>query len=743
MSDLIIVESPTKAKTISGFLGKGYKIESSFGHVRDLPKSKLGVDIENNFEPTYAVPMKAKKVVTKLKTLAAKADNVYFATDEDREGEAISWHLVNALGLEKKETARIVFHEITKSAIDEAIKTPRELDIHLVDAQQARRILDRLVGYKLSPFLWAKVRRGLSAGRVQSVAVRLICEREDEINAFKPQEYWSVEVDLEKDGTMFTARLAKQDGKTVNKLDVKNGKEAQAIVNALSGAEYKVISVVKKEKAKNGPSPFTTSTMQQAAGQKLGFSAKRTMMVAQQLYEGIEIGSEEQTGLITYMRTDSLNLATSAVQAAREFIEREYGKDYLPTEPKTFRTKSKGAQEAHEAIRPSDPSRHPDKIRDALTPDQYKLYSLIWSRMIACQMNPAKTDATTVDIEAKNFVFRASGSVITFDGYLRAYNDVGSGTKNKDVILPALAEGDRCDYKNLRHEQHFTQPPARYNESSLVKTLEELGIGRPSTYAPIMSTIQDRGYVEKEDKKFKPTEIGVLVNKVLVEHFATIVDYAFTAQMEKELDEIAEGKREWVPVIRDFYLPFEKNLGAKDKELDKKELTEETTDKKCPKSGHPLVLKFGRFGKFYACSGYPECKYTEPVEKDKEEIPDEYKDVKCPKCGKPMKVKFGRFGKFLGCTDYPECKGILPIEKKTGVPCPKCGKGEIIEKRSRRGKVFYACNKYPDCDQSYWNKPVNEKCPKTGDLLVYAAKGKLKCSNKECDFIKDIEQKDE
>jgi DNA topoisomerase-1 len=681
--------------------------------------------------------------VALLKKKATNAKKIFLATDEDREGEAISWHLVNALGLEKKETARIVFHEITKSAIDEAIKTPRELDIHLVDAQQARRILDRLVGYKLSPFLWAKVRRGLSAGRVQSVAVRLICEREDEINAFKPQEYWSVEVDLEKDGTMFTARLAKQDGKTVNKLDVKNGKEAQAIVNALSGAEYKVISVVKKEKAKNGPSPFTTSTMQQAAGQKLGFSAKRTMMVAQQLYEGIEIGSEEQTGLITYMRTDSLNLATSAVQAAREFIEREYGKDYLPTEPKTFRTKSKGAQEAHEAIRPSDPSRHPDKIRDALTPDQYKLYSLIWSRMIACQMNPAKTDATTVDIEAKNFVFRASGSVITFDGYLRAYNDVGSGTKNKDVILPALAEGDRCDYKNLRHEQHFTQPPARYNESSLVKTLEELGIGRPSTYAPIMSTIQDRGYVEKEDKKFKPTEIGVLVNKVLVEHFATIVDYAFTAQMEKELDEIAEGKREWVPVIRDFYLPFEKNLGAKDKELDKKELTEETTDKKCPKSGHPLVLKFGRFGKFYACSGYPECKYTEPVEKDKEEIPDEYKDVKCPKCGKPMKVKFGRFGKFLGCTDYPECKGILPIEKKTGVPCPKCGKGEIIEKRSRRGKVFYACNKYPDCDQSYWNKPVNEKCPKTGDLLVYAAKGKLKCSNKECDFIKDIEQKDE
>lgn len=740
---LVIVESPTKAKTIQRFLGKEYDVQSSFGHIRDLPKSKIGIDIEHDFEPTYTIPAKAKKQVALLKKKATSSPKVYLATDEDREGEAISWHLVNALGLEKKETARIVFHEITKSALEEALKNPRTLDLHLVDAQQARRVLDRLVGYKLSPFLWAKVKRGLSAGRVQSVAVRLICEREDEINAFKPQEYWSVDVELEKDAQGFTARLAKQDGKMVNKLDVKDEAQAKAIVDALKGASYKVLTVTKKERNKYSPPPFTTSTLQQAAGQKLGFTAKRTMMVAQQLYEGIELGSEGQTGLITYMRTDSLNLAGQAVQAARDFIGAEYGKQYLPEKPTFYKTRSKGAQEAHEAIRPTNPGTHPDKIRDHLTPDQYKLYSLIWSRMIACQMTPAKTDATAVDIEAKNFIFRASGSIITFDGYLRAYNDVGSGMKNKDVILPPLKEGDICDFKNLKHEQHFTQPPARYNEATLVKTLEELGIGRPSTYAPIMSTIQDRGYVEKEDKKFKPTEIGTLVNKILVEHFADVVDYKFTADMEQSLDEVAEGKKEWVPVVRDFYTPFEKNLKAKDKELDKKELTEEATDKVCPKSGHPLVLKFGRFGKFYACSGYPECKYTEPVEKDKEEIPDEYKDVKCPNCGKQMKVKFGRFGKFLGCTDYPTCKGILPIEKKVGVPCPKCDKGEIIEKRSRRGKVFYACNRYPDCDQSFWNKPVNEKCPKTGDLLVYAAKGKLKCSNKECDFIKEAEQKEE
>jgi DNA topoisomerase-1 len=586
--------------------------------------------------------------------------------------------------------------------------------------------------------LWAKVKRGLSAGRVQSVAVRLICEREDEINAFKPEEYWTIEADLTKDGATFVARLVAHDGTTLKKLDIKNKEQAESILDSLKNATYTVSAVTKKEKKKYASPPFTTSTLQQASFQKLGYSAKRTMIIAQQLYEGVELAGEGQTGLITYMRTDSLNLAQEAVSRSRDFISKEYGADFLPEAPRFFKTKSKGAQEAHEAIRPTDPSRTPDSIKNSLSPEQFKLYSLIWARMVASQMNPAIVDATTVDITANKSTFRANGQIVRFPGYLKVYNDAGAKGDTKEVLLPELAEHDTCELNALRHEQHATQPPARYNEAALVKKLEELGIGRPSTYAPIMTTIQDRGYVEKEEKKFKPTEIGTLVNKILTEHFASIVDYEFTAEMEKNLDEVAEGTREWVPVIRAFYDPFKKNLAIKDKELSKKELTEEATDMKCEKCGKPMVIKMGRFGKFYACTGYPECKNTKPLKE--EVVPEEYQNVKCPKCGKPMVVKRGRFGSFLGCSDYPNCKTILPMEKKIGVKCPKCGEGEIIEKRSRRGKVFFACNRYPKCDQSFWQKPTGEKCPDSGDLLVFAAKGKVRCSNKECGFTKTLEQ---
>ncbi|MFC1640952.1 type I DNA topoisomerase, partial [Patescibacteria group bacterium] len=526
-------------------------------------------------------------------------------------------------------------------------------------------------------------------------------------------------------------------GKSVKKLDIKDKKSAATITKALKDANYVVESVTKKQKKKNAPPPFKTSTLQQAAGQKLGFSAKQTMRLAQQLYEGIDVG-EGQVGLITYMRTDSLNLAADAVHEARKFIENEYGKDFIPEEAPAFKTKSKGAQEAHEAIRPSSASRSPESIQKYLTPQQYRLYNLIWSRMVASQMNPAIFNATTADISAADYTFRATGSVITFDGYLKVYQEVGA--KKEDEILPPLEEKDECNLNELRSEQHFTQPPARYSDATLVKKLEELGIGRPSTYAPIISTIQDRGYVIKEEKKLQPTDIGTLVNKVLVEHFTQIVNYEFTADLEKELDDIANGKQQWVPVVEKFYGPFKDNLKKKDKELSKKELTEEASDEVCPKCGKPMVIKMGRFGKFLACTGYPDCKTTKPLADEEAAIPDEYKDKKCPKCGKPMAVKFGRFGKFLGCSDYPDCKTIEPIEKKTGVTCPKCEKGDIIEKRSRRGRTFYACNRYPKCEQSYWQKPTEQKCPDCDSLLAFAAKGKLRCSSKECKY--ETEQED-
>lgn len=730
---LIIVESPTKAKTISKFLGKDYKVLSSFGHVRDLPEKNIGIDIEHNFEPEYVITDNGKKSLSEIKKYSPKAESVILATDEDREGEAISWHLKQALSLKDGKYSRIVFHEITKSAIESALKNPGNIDIKQVDAQQARRVLDRLVGYKLSPFLWKKVARGLSAGRVQSVAVRLIVEREREREVFKEDEYWTISA-LFKDNPDFEAKLLKQGGKNLDKLAIKNKADADKILENLEGTEYRVEKIEKKETKKNPLPPFTTSTLQQSANNRLGYSAKQTMMLAQQLYEN---------GHITYMRTDSTNLAKEAVDNIRSYINSEIGKEYLPVSAIFYKTKSKGAQEAHEAIRPTDPFANPDSL-SGLDPKQKKLYQLIWQRAIACQMNPALLDSTSVDIAAKDYTFRTTGAIIRFDGFLKIYP-----SQTEESILPKFNVGvenlQPLQLKELKPEQHFTQPPARYSEATLVKAMEEYGIGRPSTYAPTISTIIARKYIDKDEaKKLFPTEIGRLVNDVLVEHFNKIVDYKFTAKMEEDLDEIAEGKKEWVPVIAEFYGPFEENLARKTKEVNKKDLVEEASDEICDKCGSPMVIKMGRFGKFLACTNYPECKNTKPLGEDGKPAEPEKTDEKCAKCGSPMVIKQGRYGKFLGCSAYPACKNIVSLGKdgakkesvKTGVKCPECGIGEIEEKRSRRGKTFYGCSNYPNCKFALWNKPTGEKCPKCGNLMVVKVTKKngeeVLCSNKEC-----------
>ena len=654
--NLVIVESPAKARTIEKFLGKDFKVESSFGHVRDLPKSDLGVDVENDFKPKYVIPTKARKQVSLLRELAQESDEVILATDEDREGEAIAWHLAETLKIKKPE--RIVFHEITKKAILDALKSPRKLDKNLIDAQQARRILDRLVGYKLSPLLWKKVSRGLSAGRVQSVAVRLVVEREREREKFQKQEFWDITAKVQKlkiknkNEGIFEAKLTEIDKKPLDKFDIKNESEAKKIISDLNGADWSVLEIEKKETKRNAFPPFTTSTLQQSAARKLGFSAKRTMMLAQRLYEGTDIDGD-RTGLITYMRTDSLNLSEDSIAAAARFIKNKFGENYLET--KTFKTKSKGAQEAHEAIRPTDPERTPEMMAKFLEPAQLKLYRLIWQRFLATQMAPAIFDATAVEIKAGNrHIFKAHGLVKKFDGFTKVYS-----LKTEENILPELKVKEELDLLELNPLQHFTEPPARYSEATLVKALEQNGIGRPSTYAPTLSTIQDRGYVEKdEQKKFKPTEMGIIVNDLLVENFPQIVDINFTAKMEANLDEIADGKVEWVPVIREFYVPFDKNLAEKMDELKKSDFRkDEPTEKICPDCGKPIVIRLGRFGKFYACSGFPDCKYTEKI-----------------------------------------------IEK-LGLQCPECGEGDVVIKHTRGRKIFYGCSRYPECKYASWTDP--------------------------------------
>ncbi len=692
MKNLIIVESPTKAKTIQRFVDKNFQVESSYGHVRDLPKSQLGVDTEHNFEPKYIIPQKAKKLVTELKKLAEKANSVILATDQDREGEAISWHLMTALNLDPAKTSRITFHEITKSAIDKALANPGQINLNLVNSQQGRRILDRLVGYELSPLLWKKIARGLSAGRVQSVAVRLIAEREKEKDNFKPQEYWSIETELTKEKlkNKFIARLAAKDDKLLNKLEIKNGAEAKSILADLKNAKYNVAKINKNEVKKNPPAPFTTSTLQQEAWRRFRFTARQTMMLAQQLYEGIEIPNEDLVGLITYMRTDSLNLSEDALGQTKNFIEKNFGAAYAQSAPRRYKTKDKSAQEAHEAIRPTDPSRIPQQLKNSLDKKQYQLYELIWQRFLASQLPEAKFDQTQVDIAARNYLFRANGSVLKFDGFLKIYP-----TASEVNPLPELREGENLTLINLNPAQHFTEPKARFSEASLIKTLEEYGIGRPSTYAPTLSTIQTRGYVEKEGGYLKPTEVGKIVNDLLVEHFPKIVDLGFTAYMEAGLDKIAEGVP-YQKILSEFYWPFHENVVKKEKELEKYELAK------------PMV--------------------TNEV---------------CEKCGKPMVIKFGRFGKFLACSGFPDCKTTKPLSQKIGISCPLCHTGDIIERKTHKRKLFYGCSNYPNCTFASWLKPNGKKCPVCTMPLVLNAKNKIKCSNKECKYEEEASEENE
>lgn len=712
---LVIVESPTKAKTISKFLGSDYQVESSFGHVRDLPKSKMGVDIEHDFTPQYIVPLKSKKRVTLLKKMAHDASEVYFATDEDREGEAISWHLCELLDVSPQKAKRIVFHEITESAIKEALAHPRTINGHLVDAQQARRVLDRLVGYELSPFLWRKIAKGLSAGRVQSVALRLIVEREREIQAFKAEEYWTIEAKAQKesgDTVSFTIKLHKKDGKTLDKFDLKTEQDASEVIDHLTDCTYAVENVESKESKKGAPIPFITSSLQQDANRRLRFSPKQTMMIAQQLYEGIDLDSGSE-GLITYMRTDSVNLAEVFRTAAQNFLNSQYGPEYAEGE-RVYKTKSKIAQEAHEAIRPTSVTRTPDSVRQYLDDMQFKLYDLIWRRAVASQMPDARYQQTAIDVAPQkkgipSYLLRATGQVVTFDGFTKVYT-----VDSEEVTLPSVGVGEILLVTDLAPNQHFTKPPARYSEAGLVKALEEHGIGRPSTYAPTISTLVERNYVQREDRRLKPTDIALLVNDLLVEHFKSIVDYEFTAKMEDTLDAVAEGEKEWVPVMREFYGPFHANLQEKDKELTKKSLaTVEETDMVCDKCGKPMVKRVGRFGKFLACSGFPECKNAKPLDDEKGEEgadPDATPIPPCEKCGAQMVTKAGRFGKFLGCSKYPDCKNIRNLrDKNLGIPCPTCAEGSVIQKRSKRGKTFYGCSRYPDCDYVSWTRPGAEQ----------------------------------
>src|SRR3989344_3325082 len=720
---LILVESPTKSRTIQKFLGPDYRVMASFGHVRDLPKSKMGVDVEHIFEPKYVIPAKAKKIISELKEDLKGSDKIILATDSDREGESIAWHLSEALDLKKLKiaTERIVFHEITKSAIQEALENPRVIDMNLVDAQQARRVLDRLVGYELSPFLWHKIRYGLSAGRVQSVAVRLVVDRERKIQNFVKEEYWTIEAEFLKDKQKFQAHLIKVGDKTLQKLEIKNEKQAEKLLTDLDGASYKVSGIIKKEIHRNPAPPFTTSTLQQEAARKFGMSAKQTMVVAQQLYE---------TGYITYMRTDSVNLSQMALSQAQKVIKENYGKEYGLEQPRYYTNKSKGAQEAHEAIRPTDLSLAPDSLKNGLDRNQFKIYDVVWKRALASQMATAFFDQTTVDIVAiplskstgsGNFeqnnvgigTFRASGQVVKFDGFLRVYSE-GKDENGQDQAetetgsLPILSVNEILKLIQLLPIQHFTEPSPRYSDATLIKALELHGIGRPSTYAPILSTIQERSYVAKIDKKYHPEEIGLLVNDMLVENFPEIVDINFTSHVEEELDHIAEGKIKWVPVVEEFYAPFKKHLKEKEKSVEK--LTEET-EIPCPTCGKKMVIKFGRMGKFLACPDI-ECKTTKPLPEEEakiKELTEKTKDERCPTCGKPMAVKRGRFGYFLGCTDYPNCKGILKILNKTGFKCPNCETGDVVEKKSRgRGKIFYACSRYPECTFLMGKKPENE-----------------------------------
>ncbi len=767
---LVVVESPAKAKTIKKYLGRSYDVRASVGHVKDLPKSKMGVDIESgSFEPEYDVIKGKAKVLSEIKRAARTAERVFLATDPDREGEAIAWHISEEIGAGGGDARvrRVLFNEITKSAIQKAIEHPIDLDRKKFDSQQARRILDRLVGYQISPILWDKVRRGLSAGRVQSVAVRLVVEREREIEAFLPEEYWTLDADLAaKLPPEFTAKLWRVDGE---KAALKDEATTKGLAAEVEKASFVVQTVDRKERRRNPPPPFTTAKLQQDAANRLGFSPKKTMTLAQRLYEGVELG-DETVGLISYMRTDSVRLSTEAVDAARVFIGEKYGKDHLPETPNVYKTKAKSAQEAHEAIRPTDLQWAPERVLPFFEAigerDMYRLYELIWSRFVACQMVPAVYDQTTADISAARATFRATGSILKFPGYLAVYGakppeeeagaeeekaENGNGPtdgekKNEERQLPPLEAGMDLRLVKLHPDQHFTQPPPRYNESSLVKEMEQRGIGRPSTYAAILETIQEKQYVEKVEKSFKPTHLGTLVTDELVRAFPREMDVAFTAGMEEKLDEIEDGNAAWRTVLQEFYGTFKEDLAKAKEKMRNVKRQEIETDLVCEKCGErKMVIKWGRNGEFLACPGYPECRNTMNFRReDGKVVPEKEEEVavedKCPDCGAAMVMKRGRFGRFLACTRYPDCKGTKPVS--IGVTCPKeCG-GYISEKRSRRGKTFYGCSSYPKCDFVSWDRPRNEPCPTCGSAYLLDKYSKktgpfVACPNKECDYRRE------
>jgi DNA topoisomerase-1 len=803
---LVIVESPAKAKTIGKYLGKNFVVKASLGHVKDLPKNDIAVDVEHDFRPTYVVIEGKKKLIDELKRAAKDSDAVYLAADPDREGEAICFHLEEELHSKKAggpEFFRVTFNEITPTAVKRAFETPRQVNVALVDAQQTRRILDRLVGYKISPLLWDKVRRGLSAGRVQTVALRLIVEREREIKAFVKQEYWSIDVHLNaKKAPVLKTSVAKRNGEN---LSVTDEATAQSVVKALEGSEYRVQSVGTKEKRRNPVPPFITSTLQQEAARKIRFSVKRTMGLAQRLYEGIELGKEGSVGLITYMRTDSTRVSDDAVADVRKLIGERYGEQYLPATPNVYKTK-KQAQDAHEAIRPTSVAHTPDEIAKYLSEDELKLYRIIWMRFVASQMTPAVFDQTTIEVNAKGsdgvaYLLRATGSVPKFDGFLAVYEE-GKDQKDEEDDelknrLPQVSEGELLKFKSILPEQHFTEPPPRFTEATLVKELEADGIGRPSTYASILSTIQEREYVKKEGGKFNPTDLGMIVTDLLVESFNDIFDVNYTARLEGQLDDVEDGTIAWTDAMAEFYEKFSKDLEEAGRSMRDVKRTEIATDQTCDRCGKPMVIKWGKHGYFLACTGYPECTNTrettlvadeigdgenpvEIAEQDAEEYcencgrpmvlkkgrfgtffacsgypdckttkqiggaqrkPDVLLEDKCPECGHQLAIKSGRFGEFTACSNYPKCKYVL--QKTTGVPCPKCGTGELAERRSKRGKTFYGCNRYPECDFVAWSKPLAEHCPNCGSTYLlekFLKSGHFaECPNKECKYRKELE----
>jgi len=811
---LVIVESPAKAKTIQKYLGKGYTVEASLGHVKDLPKSTLGVDVNNDFDTDYIIIPGKEKILIKLKKLAQSAEKIYLAPDPDREGEAIAAHLAEELtnGERKKKKKkddeeggrirRVTFNEITQRAVRAAFEQPRGLDQRLVEAQQARRVLDRLVGYQVSPLLWDKVRRGLSAGRVQTVALRLIVEREREIKAFEKKEYWTLDAHLA--ASKPPAFVARFFGRGEEKLEIPNQEEAEKIRVALEKADWMVRSVDRKERRRNATPPFTTSKLQQDSSRKLRFSVKRTMMIAQRLYEGVELGDEGLVGLITYMRTDSTRVSEDALAEVRDYIKRQYGDRYLPESPNTYKEK-KAAQAAHEAIRPTSVTRHPDQIKPYLKEDEYKVYKLIWQRFVASQITPAVFDQTTVDVDAKtiseSFWFRVTGSVLKFEGFLKVYEESREGKDEEDEELkhklPPLEAGQKLTLRELKAEQHFTEPPPRYNEASLVKELEERGIGRPSTYATILSTIQERQYAQKVGGKFVPTEIGLVVTDLLVENFRDIFDVQYTARLEEELDEIEEGKEKWTDALAEFYKKFVKDLRYAEKHMENIKRMEKPTDERCERCGAPLVIKWGKHGSFYACStydkedpntctftkenpinlpdldsadlqetsqeeycencgrvmvlkrgrfgqfmactGYPDCKTTRRLDQGKR-VPDIPLDERCPKCDRNLMIRHGRYGEFTACSGYPECKYVK--QNFIGVKCPLCKDGELVEKRARKGNTFYGCSNYPKCKFTSANKPLAEECPSCQNSYLVEKTLKagpvIACPNKECDYERAV-----